>query len=1070
MYVHRSNSLEALLDALAGIVRTPCGDVLARECIVVHDRALERWTACELATRLGIWANHDFPFPRRFVDRVARTFWPGKLASDPFDPRSLVWSILDLLPQVAQRSDAAQLRAYLEIDTGPGRFELAKALAELFDRYVVYRPELVMSWESRLKAPDWQAALWRDLIARHGSTHMAARMRAVIEALRGKQPELGDMPRRVSVFGVVTLAPIYLELFAALARHVEVHLFVVSPCREYWADVAPQNARPEQISLFSQAENPLLARLGGLGRNFHSLLEELQYREQGELYREPMGSDMLRELQADMLSLRRRDIARTYTTARGAIDTLEVHVCHGPLQELELVRDRIFSLLDDIPDLQLHEIAVMCPALDRYARVIEAVFGTQAERHIPFTMVDGSDRARSPVVAGFAELLELVSGRLGASEVLDMLGNEAIRAKLGLTNRDLDLIREWVGEANVRWGADERHRAEHGQPAVAANTWRFGLDRLLLGLVATPHTASPFGGVFPCDISRGERQTLARFVGFVEQLLELRREVVQPRVGSAWRDVLLRLLTTMLSRSAATADYDAIHEAIETLIEAIETAGHRSPIPFRDLRNELLRLMNQVHSSSVVPEGVTVCGFGPIRCIPFRVSFLVGLDHDTFPRSSSTLAFDKIATAPRIGDRNVRDDDRYAFLSALVSTSERFIVTYTGHDIHDGSVVLPSIIVEELIDVVAATCSDHQDIEQAKAELRARIVVHHPLRRHDPRYFDGHDVRLCSHDPLLAAAASACGSVVELEPFLDRILVEDPNHEWIDLEHFVEFFRDPAKMFARDRLGIDLAQVRAGVADREPLWLEPLERWKLGDELLHVPASSEVSAFELLRTAGALPYGNIGKAAFAQVWPTVRVILQAARPWLERAIDDPRDVALTLTNGSIRGVLRGLRAGTAFRMQFSRVAGPAELTMWIRHLIACALSDHIHESVVVGRDEGYGAASVAFGHVSRELATSYLERLLSIYRDGRTRALPLFPGISRAHVEQGSRPDGIPARRREIREWLDKPEGRYAAKLFERADPLAPHPGGPNDTDHGFHHLASSVYEPMLAHRREVLS
>src|SRR5207249_4555480 len=96
---------------------------------------------------------------------------------------------------------------------------------------------------------------------------------------------LAAFPRRVSVFGISTLAPLYLEMLDTLSTHTELHLFLLSPSAEYWAEIRSQRemlralsrrgAGPEDIeqALHLDAGNPLLASLGRLGRDFQHVLE-----------------------------------------------------------------------------------------------------------------------------------------------------------------------------------------------------------------------------------------------------------------------------------------------------------------------------------------------------------------------------------------------------------------------------------------------------------------------------------------------------------------------------------------------------------------------------------------------------------------------------------------------------------------------------------------------------------------------------------------------------------------------------------------------------------------------------
>jgi exodeoxyribonuclease V gamma subunit len=115
------------------------------------------------------------------------------------------------------------------------RHELACRIADCFDQYLVYRPDWIEKWEAGEEG-HWQAELWRRL-ARTGEAHRAQVQEQFRKALRRGEVDRRRLPERVAVVGVAALPPLYLDLLAELARFIDVHLFVLNPCQEYWGDI-----------------------------------------------------------------------------------------------------------------------------------------------------------------------------------------------------------------------------------------------------------------------------------------------------------------------------------------------------------------------------------------------------------------------------------------------------------------------------------------------------------------------------------------------------------------------------------------------------------------------------------------------------------------------------------------------------------------------------------------------------------------------------------------------------------------------------------------------------------------
>ncbi len=95
---------------------------------------------------------------------------------------------------------------------------------------------------------------------------------------QGKLAAEGLGPR-LHLYGVSYAAPSYHRMLAALGRHIEVFLYTLNPCREFWEDVettsevrrrvarTPQAdyALDDPFGLLNQSENSRFATVGPAG-------------------------------------------------------------------------------------------------------------------------------------------------------------------------------------------------------------------------------------------------------------------------------------------------------------------------------------------------------------------------------------------------------------------------------------------------------------------------------------------------------------------------------------------------------------------------------------------------------------------------------------------------------------------------------------------------------------------------------------------------------------------------------------------------------------------------------------
>ena len=1138
VHIYRSNRVESLLSGLTRVVAQPLPDPLESECIVVQGRGMERWLSLALADRLGVLANPDFPFLRAFLrDILGKVLeddpaLPGRpRVDDAFEPARLMWSIAELLGELADARSFRPVKDYLAGETrGEKALALARRIADSFDHYAIYRPEWVLAWERGESAPEaglsqrdeaWQAELWRALVARHGSVHLARRIEKFLAVLGSGSPVPDAIPSRISLFGVATLPPLFLSALGGLGKVTEMHLFVLSPSREYWGQI--RSAR-EQIrerrargeapgEMHFEEGHPLLASLGRLGRDFQEIIEaSIDYREDDEdLYRDPLSESdgpgsMLHVLQSDILHLRDRggfEAGEPPLPLAPGDRSIQVHACHGPMREAEILRDQLLDLFENDPSLEPRDVIVMTPDVDTYAPFIEAAFGSEAgdagHQAIPCRVADRGARSVFEVVEAFFRLLDALAGRLSASSVLDLLGAPCIRERFGLGEADEPILRDWILGAGVGWGIDADHRVREGQPRAEENTWRFGLDRLFLGYAMADGPESLFSGVRPQEGAQGaEAALLGRLGDFTRALFDFHGRVEKPLRPAQWRGLLAALVESMIETDSETAHQrQLILEALDEVVRAAEQGKFEDELSLTSMREQLeAGIADKRPSGGFLVGGVTFCELVPMRTVPFRVVCLMGLGDTEFPRIRRRLGFDLIGRRPRPGDRSSREDDRYLFLEALLSARDYFLVTYKGQNPRDNESLPPSVVVGELLDHLDRAFVLDGEGGEART-TREVVTVAHRLQPFNPVYFSARegDARLFSY------SATGCAGAVALaaprsEPnrFIPVPLPEPADTgDALELDELIDFYRNPARSLLRNRLRIFLAEDGDAAPDREPTGLDGLDRWRVGDELVARRLRDESSERDgpRIRGLGILPLGAAGRVAYEGVEHEVESLAARAREISGGGAPETLEFDLREAGLGLVGRLDGIWDGVRVHARFSRLEGTWEIEEWIRHLALCAARPEGGRALthLVARppEKKKKGIHVRFGFVDD--AGAQLENLVAIYRRGQSSPLPFFPRTSRKYAltlrtskkenpeEQAIkdaysawRSDDANAASGQVTFWSrGEEEDVHFARVFAGQDPLAvswlPDPGTPGD---GFRSLARRVFDPLLAHREGV--
>lgn len=1016
LHLHRAERTDALVDGLGVLLAAPQADPFAQELVLVPARGVERWLSQRLSHTLGAGSGGDgvcagvqFRSPASLIAEVT-----GTADDDPWSPDAMSWPLLQVIDASLDESWGQTLATHLgHFHTGDDaqlrrgrRYAVARRLAALFASYARQRPDMLADWldggsgdgaggqlDSDLA---WQPPLWRALAAAVPADPPHLRHRQAVARLRDASAP--NLPDRLSLFGHTRLAVTDIELLGALATHHELHLWLPHPSDALWRALGGVGgsggavARTDDESRRSAAQ-PLLQTLGRDLRELQRALAGLECAPDGDEYLGPAAESatLLGRLQADIAANAVRPEGRSVTPADRSV---QVHACHGPARQVDVLREVLLGLLEDDPTLQPRDIVVMCPDIETYAPLIVAGFGLGelvGEHHPAHQLrVQLADRAltqTNPLLGVAQELLGIADSRATASAVLNLAQAAPVRARFAFTDDECEDITSWVREANVRWSFDAAHRQSYGLGHVQHNTWRFGLDRVLTGVAMSEDSRAWLGTALPLDDVGSNRVDLAgRLAEFVARLQTAADALTGARPLTEWISALIDGVTA-LTRVSLDDGWQAgqLHrELSDVLAQAGSHAG--TVLQLSDVRALLAgHLAGRPTRANFRTGGLTVCTMVPMRSVPHRVVCLVGLDDGVFPRADHIDGDDVLARRPLTGERDIRSEDRQLLLDAVCAATETLVITYAGADESTGEVRPPAVPLAELLDALDAT---------AGAPVRDHVVVRHPLQPFDIRNVQPGELGVpgkpFTFDPTARTAAEAAAGKRTEPTDTFAVLLPPPAAGDVELDEVTRFFKDPVKGFFR-ALDYTLPWDVESVEDSMPVEIDSLQQWKVGDRMLTDMLSGmhpdDAANAEWRR--GTLPPGRLGMRTACDIRDLARALAEAA---LGHRVGDPGayDVDVDLGGGRrLTGTVAGVYGTRTVAVTYSRLAAKHVVAAWVPLLaLAAQYPDTQWSALCIGRGVGRN-------HLRQRLwvpppdPIAVLADLVAIYDAGRREPLPL---------------------------------------------------------------------------------
>ncbi|AVF37311.1 exodeoxyribonuclease V subunit gamma [Rahnella sikkimica] len=1058
MVLHGNHS-EALRDILVSWMAAHPLSPLENEVILVQSNGINQWLKLALARDVseggcGIAAALDIKLPARFFWQVYRAVLGKDQVPDssPFDRSLLTWRLIRLLPQLLPEPVFAPLARFLKDDGDMRKLhQLAQRLADLFDQYQVYRADWLEDWGNGLDVlrtsrkgsepvPEnllWQPQLWRALLddvpeSERGTSRAALHQRFLQHAQTIPEDQRpAGLPARLIVFGISSLPQQSLEVLAVLGRWTHIFMCVHNPCEHDWSDIiadkdllraerARQQRKPGMPQVIAEGDlhqhaHPLLAAWGKQGRDYIGLLNEYDNHESYASTLAPVipridlftsnGEDtLLHQLQEDILQLRPLAETKDKWPEIDALKdpSLRFSITHSAQREVEVLHDRLLAALAADPTLKARDIIVMVPDINGYAPHIQAVFGLMERsdpRYIPFTVADQGPRQNNPLLGALESLLTLPQSRFAVSDLLDLLDVPSVRQRFGIGEEQLPLLHRWISAANVRWGLHAEQRQSLGLPlSPEQNSWFFGLQRMLLGYAVGSGDA--WQGIEPLDEIGGLEAAL---IGPLSHLLncldETWRQLCEPASPQVWGERLQALLSGYFAEDDGDDGFILVrlHTELETWLEACESVDLQAELPLSVVREHWLAQFDQSGLTQPFFGGaVTFATLMPMRAIPFRHVYLLGMNDGDYPRHRVPMDFDLMGRDYRPGDRSRREDDRYLFLEALLSARERLHISWVGRSILDNTGRPPSVLVAQLRDHLAAGWK-----AQNGGDLVHAISTEHRLQPFNRDYFSkGSELFSYAHEWRAGMDADITAEAPQPLPPVEQ-------EGALTLRQLADFLSDPVRSFFRQRLNIYFELEDAGSEDQEPFDINALENWRLQDELIRAQKwalEAGESRQDILRQQlerierrGELAPGEFAAVLSEDLAEPMETLFASYQSVLDEWPQTLANEALSVESAGVNvsdwlGDLRANASGDRARVVLESIGIMTKersyrfdrlLPYWVAHLAGHLGGQPMH-SIIISKN---GTAELPPLEINE--AQALWQQLIETWQQGQLRPLPL---------------------------------------------------------------------------------
>ena len=886
--VYQSSSLQDFIDRYSSLLSP--GSLFGPPLyLVVQNRNMGEWLKLRLAEADGISAGCSPVLPEKAVRELALGYKCIRSLEEEGDGKDntvlymdnlkiRIFKILEGLFSDPGKIPSVCRRLYDYMAASGGLdpksrrqirsdrlYGLADSIAGLFSHYAMNCMPLTECWERgegysemppnlRLHE-DWQRYLWERVF--ESGLSMSRIIRTVEES---REPFEGDIDRIV-LFGSSFLGDSSLKFFHRLSRDVRVDHFILTPSKSYTSwPVTVKNTLLESWC----------TQMGGfvrLSSGFEMDRPEFHFPELPE-------SSLLRMVQQDIRE------NKPFSEEKIRVDredrSLTVHGCTGPWRECEILKDLILGELDRDDSLKTTDIAVLAPDINVYAPYLEALFPSENRAlDLPYNIVDLDSSELSALIQGFLDLISFPGGRFRRSELFALFDNPCFREAHGISRSERDSWLDLCEELNIRWGFDGAHKGEILKGSTEFNSWERAFDRLREGLFLDEEDVPER---LPREIPDEESaRSWGKLIQLVENLYHDLYELDSLNMSlKEWALYAESLLESYFKARKDNRQDDQDWLRVKGCFRDIINLEESTPLSgdgrfdffvFRTLLTEFVRKSSSGRGRYLT-HGISCSSLKPMRAIPFRRVYILGLNEGAFPGDEQSLSFDLKDVVQKDIDLSRRGGDLYTFLETLLAATDSLTLFYRSRDAVSGEVLQPSMVVAELLDYLEQRClfagADGKECKAIEALFREESI-----HSFDPRYFRSAGGLLSYDTGALESAALSLKHSVKNDA--DLLSLSRPSFEAsevgdeavLPLENILSFLKNPAAWYFKRILKSYAESLDSPENEDDEIRELPfLEHYVYGSERLRSPDTLEAGGeldefFREQQVRGNLPEADI---------------------------------------------------------------------------------------------------------------------------------------------------------------------------------------------------------------------
>ena len=747
--------------------------------VVVPNMNLLKWLQMEIAKNNSIYMNIGFDFLENVITKALSKLSSTKYDNYIFLGHKINHIELQLLIIYVIHNnnfiELAKIKEYLgdenqSKDYTKKLWQISFKIASYFREYEYQRENMLKLWANdKLINPDSkmenaQKKIYFEIFSDNGLlnklndklekensffnrkfTTLPNYSDIVFEEIEKEQKDFTEK-EFIYIFGFSQISLVHYKLLVKLSKYYQIKIYQLNFLYDFWATEDDSkkwqnisNLKEKDIVYPNDNENPLIKLWAKPSYENLKLISKLIYKNDNFEIKSFWIKNEKQKLQnSSLLNILQSNISHNNLfdmQVQKAIQDKSIQIvgCPSIHREIETVYNSIIYNMETNKDIKLTDIAVLVPNMEKYKTVIKSIFlknpidsdkfEINSKILIPFNLSDSTASFDSSFGKALIKMLELAKGFFTRKDAFELFLNPCFITANNLVREDILVWLEWISKLNVFYGFDENK--------IDFYSWGLALKRLKFGRIMDSvddfscekdlfyQNIVPFS-----DIESEDIEKLDKFVNIIESLfIKLKFLKDKKENGEFWAYEIKNLINDfLLIPDDLKAENYVLHQILLDLerLKTYDFISNQKIFNVSYIIEFIKANLSEIPSGigSYLCGGVTISSLAPLRPIPFKIVYIVGLTEGDFPGFKETSTLDLRTEKREIGDIERSDANKYLFLETLMSVREKLYLTYICKDIQKDQEFLPCSIILQLKDYINSNILINGQFEESEAPLK----------------------------------------------------------------------------------------------------------------------------------------------------------------------------------------------------------------------------------------------------------------------------------------------------------------------------------------------------------------